>query len=283
MKYGERGVFLLACMRNYRSLRLMRVWRKILSSVVLMGLVWQVSGQVDSARLILIRGQLMNSSTLKPVGHAHVMNINRNLAAVSDTLGKFTIRMKITDTLLITAIGFERRFYNLPAFVTSTTYYPKIYIRETVYPISKVEISSLGNYSQFRDKVSELNIPETREEKLRRETIEQAREAAIASYQIPTGISFHIPSKSDISWKKVQELQEIEKRQMILYSKYNREVIARTSRLRGELLDEFIMFCNQRSWFTPETSAYDIIYQIKVWYKQFMAMKGYGTKSRRQT
>jgi hypothetical protein len=223
---------------------------------------------------IVVTGQLVNSFTLKPVPFAHVVNISHYTGAISDTAGKFTIRMDMLDTLMISAIGYERKIYLLPSYVSGSPYSPKIYLKEMAYSLGEVQISPLGTYSQFKGKVSDLQLPETDEEKLRRETMVEAKEVARENFQIPTGITFRIPTKNDIQWQKVQQLEEIEKRQMILYRKYNREVIARTTHLEGDLLDEFIIFCNQRAWFTPETNSYDIIYQIKIWYKQFMAMKG---------
>ena len=237
----------------------------------------KTSAQVQPAtdrQVITVKGQVVHGSDQKPVPFAHIVNKSRYLGTISDTAGYFIIAMHKFDTLVISAIGFERQEYILPPFVSVSPYHTLVFIRARSYPIDEVEVFILGTWEQFSEKMEKLNLPETEDEKLRRELGETAREVALESYQIPTGISFSLPSRYDASLKKLREIEAMEQRQIALYRKYNREVIARSTGLQGEELDDFIVFCNQHAWFTPETPAYDIIYQIKIWYRQYRILKG---------
>lgn len=143
-------------------------------------------------------------------------------------------------------------------------------MEEISYPLAEVEVFVFGTYDQFKEKVLSLDLPESKTEKLERRLLDEAREVAIGNTEIPRGFSFSLPSKYDISLRKVQELKEVEKRQLELHLKYNRDIIARATGITGEEeLDRFIVFCNERVWFTPKTSLYDILVQIKIWYDLF--------------
>ena len=151
-------------------------------------------------------------------------------------------------------------------------------MREISYPLAEVEVFVFGTYEQFKEKVLSLELPETQTEKLERKLFEEAKEIAIGNTEIPRGFTFSLPSKYDISLRKLQELEKVEERQMELYLKYNREIIARSTGLEGEELDRFIVYCNERVWFTPNTSAYDIIVQIKLWYQQYLEQPAETTR-----
>ncbi len=257
----------------------MKTGRKILKTslmTILLALAGLGSGwaQKDSLDVfITVKGQLLGLKSHEPVSFAHVVNKTRMWGAISDTAGNFSIPMHRYDTLVVSAIGYDREEYLLPAYAGSSPFHTKIFLNERSYPIKEVEVHVLGTWKQFSEKLEGMRLPETKEEKLGREITTEAREIATDAYQIPTGITFSLPSRYNASLQKLKELEAIEARQIILYRKYNREVIARTTGLEGKELDQFIIFCNQRAWFTPDTPAYDIIYQIKVWYRQYTLLQ----------
>jgi hypothetical protein len=252
------------------SLRSARNW--MLMVLLFLLTIAPVRSQVDSLASdpILVKGKLLIEDSSSPVPFAHLVNMNRYWGAISDTAGNFSLYIYPGDTLSITAIGFAPTSYVLPDYVSVTPYNTRIYMQEISYPLAEVEVFVFGTYEQFKEKVLSLELPETRTEKLGKRLFAEAKEIAIGNTEIPRGFSFSLPSKFDISLRKLQELEKVEERQMELYLKYNREIIARTTGFEGEELDRFIIFCNERVWFTPETSAYDIIVQIKIWYSQYL-------------
>ncbi|HDJ33310.1 MAG TPA: carboxypeptidase-like regulatory domain-containing protein [Bacteroidetes bacterium] len=274
MKNTSGDLSLVPCFNREAVAEDMKIRSALYLFLLLAGMGKPAYSQSDTLfPLITVEGQLIGMKSGEPVPFAHIVNKNQVWGTVTDSLGHFTMQMSHMDTLAVSAIGYESQQFVLPIYVSVSPFRTRIFLRERSYPIDEVEVFVLGTWEQFQDKVRKLRVPETEEEELKREIRDEAKEVALEAYEIPTGITFSLPSRYDASLKRLREIEAIEARQILIYRKYNREVIARTTGLTGKELDDFIIFCNQRAWFTPETPSYDIIRQIKYWFRQYLMIK----------
>ncbi|KXB08902.1 hypothetical protein AKJ55_00240 [candidate division MSBL1 archaeon SCGC-AAA382M17] len=232
------------------------------------------SQKMDST--IHFLGTLYDANSYKPIKYAHIINIDNNRATISDTLGNFDIKLKPGDSLMITSIGYQEKFYQYTGEWQKVVF-ENIPLKERIYKISKVEITPWGTYEDFKKRFLNLDIKTPREkvhplvwEDLpeKPEKIEPV-EPGITS---PISLIYNIFSKEGKAKRKYQKLQKKEAREKKIQSKFNREIVGNLTGLEGEKLDRFMEFCNFTDEYILNTKKYFILKRVKLKYKQFMKL-----------
>ena len=221
-------------------------------------------------------GNLYSAESFKPVQYAHIINIKNNRAAISDTLGNFDIRMEPGDSLRISSIGYQQKYYQYPGEWKKVVF-ASIPLKERIYEISEVKITPWGTYEEFKNRFMNLDVETPREQlhplvwdilKEKPEKIEP-NEPGIMS---PVSMIYNIFSKEAKEMRKYEEIQNREARQKIIQSKFNRESVGNLTGLEGKKLDRFMEFCNFTDEYILNTKEYFILENVKKKYKQFMRL-----------
>lgn len=219
-------------------------------------------------------GNLYSAKSFKPIKYAHIININNNRATISDTLGNFDIRLRPGDSLRISSIGYQQKFYQYTGEWENIVF-ERISLKERVYEISEVKITPWGTYEEFKNRFMNLDRETPREQlhplvwdflQERPENVEPI-EPGISS---PVSMIYNIFSKEAKERRKYEELQKQEAREKKIQSKFNRESIGNLTGLKGEKLDRFMEFCNFTDAYILNTKEYFILERVKKKYKQFM-------------
>ena len=115
--------------------------------------------------LVTIQCQLKSYENGTPVAYAHILNNGLNIGTISDSLGFFTIVMRRSDSLYISALGIKESYFSLPGFWPSNYFSGIIPVRQQIYMIDPVTVEGFGNYAQFRQKVISNNQTRKQSEK----------------------------------------------------------------------------------------------------------------------
>ena len=227
----------------------------------------------------------MEEKTLEYVPLVHIYNERTHKTSVSDTGGNFMITVNKGDTLVFSAIGYYFKVvYVTDSLLKKETVFIELLPRK--YEISEARVYALGTYEQFKQKVLALKLPETRTGKLRKYLHELSRKAGkeikykqemdkLAEGQ---AVLFSVPilTPEEIAMIKLKKIIKKEKIQNIIYEKYNREIVADVTGLKGEKLTEFMVFCNFSEEYLLETNQYDIMVRVLEKLEVYKTLKDSG-------
>ncbi len=223
--------------------------------------------------LTTILGNVYNEKNFKPVEFAHVINLDRFNATITDTLGIFRIKVNRGDTLLITSIGYESKRY-----VYDGKYQPYVFesipMEEKLYEISEVEITPWGTYREFKNKFMSLETENPKENihpllwrgiPLRPDTI-IPHEPSIMN---PVSFLYSMFSDEGKEKRKMMEIQKHQIKQQKIEAKYNRELVSEITGLEGKEVKRFMDFCNFTDEYILNTKQYYILKRVKKLYKEY--------------
>ena len=231
-----------------------------------------------------ISGKLLDIENSQAISFVQILNESQRISAISDTTGKFTIRAKPGDTLVFNVIGYLGKY-----IVLEKSYFEKVLdikLKARSYDIAEVEIFGITSYSQFKERLKNLKLPETKTDRLRhnleRSSLEEGKEAKyqLAMKKAAEGgnlIAAPILSAQDIERIKLKELIKEEKIQADIDKKYNRKMVGNLTGLKDLELDEFMLFCKFNLKYLQFASEYDIMVKVLEKFNEFKEMKKKGS------
>lgn len=219
--------------------------------------------------LFYFRGQVISKDGKYPVAMAHIINIDKKWGVVADTSGYFNIWVKPTDTLNISAIGFDYLQYGVPGIIMDSLV--KFYLQNRYYEIPEVSISYLGTYKQFEYKVVNLKLPEIHfhpqiEGIIKHVDFPLVMEPTITS---PASLIYSMFSKDAKSIKKYLKLTENQDEVDEVRERYNEQIIENLTGLIGEEAQEFMKFCNFQDMYILSIDDYNLYSEILLKFKTF--------------
>lgn len=234
-----------------------------------------LSGQNENIgdSLVTIQCQLRSHGEGKPIVYAHILNSGLNIGTTSDTLGFFTIVMRRSDSLYISALGFKESYFSLPGFWPSNHFSGTISVRQKIYMIDPVSVEGFGNYAQFRQKVISSILPKTPAEENMEYIQEITREEAIKYDKVQVGFNFYIKTKEEKSLIKLQKILDHQLKQKIIREKFNEENVGELTGLQGQELKDFMDYCRLSEEFLLNASEYDILFMVKSSYRAYRRNK----------
>jgi hypothetical protein len=112
----------------------MRSWLLLLG---ILGLVYTASAQ----RSVTVVGRIVDDQTGLPVPLAHIINATRNTGAYSDDAGNFRFQMVPTDTLVISAVGYQLRRLTLSGYSSEDLGQLNIRLSQAIKELDPVTIT----------------------------------------------------------------------------------------------------------------------------------------------
>lgn len=263
----------------------MKLLLKISTTICLLAVILPVytqPGHKDSSPNL--KGHIMVEKTLEYVPLVHIYNERTHKTSVSDTDGNFMIKVNKGDTLVFSAIGYYFKVvYVTDSLLKKETVFIELLPRK--YEISEARVYALGTYEQFKQKVLALKLPETRTDKLRKYLHGLSRKLGkeIKFQQemdklAKGGVLFSAPilTPEEIAMIKLKKIKEKEKIQKIIYEKFNREIVADVTGLKGDELTEFMVFCNFGEKYLLKTNQYDIMVRVLEKFEVYKKLKNSG-------
>lgn len=240
--------------------------------------VFSLFGQ-ETDSLFYFRGQVKSKDGKYPVAMAHVINVDKKWGVVADTSGFFNIWVKPSDTLNISAIGFDYIQYGIPGIITDSLV--TIYLKNRYYEIPEVSISYLGTYKEFEYKVVNLKLPEIHinpqiESIIKHVDFPLVVEPAITS---PASLIYSMFSKEAKSIKKYIKLTENQDETDELRERYNEHIIRNLTGLSGEEAYEFMRFCDFQDNYILSIDDYNLYSEILLRFKDFKKINQDSVKS----
>ena len=239
--------------------------------VLLYSLTLSVSAQ-NADSTITLYGKLYDSKDYAPVEFAHVINMNRAGATITDSSGFFQLRIQAGDTLFISCIGYEDARLSIPKY--NPVIFKSIPMNKRTYEISSVEIRPWKTYEDFKKKFMSLKIDDPREDVhplLWQDMPTKPLDPVPHHPTIMNPVSFfyEVFSGERKARMKYNEILSKETKKRKIRSKFNEEIVGDLTGLEGKQLEEFIDFCNFTDEQLLEMNEYEVLQQVKRKYQLF--------------
>lgn len=224
-----------------------------------------------------VRGHLINPDG-NAVQFAHVVNINKYSACISDTAGRFRILMLHSDTVKVSCLGYEITGFSIRNLdidenehvvdIGDIELQPRLYELSTVSVYAERWKSFLYDYEQ---------VPIT-EEPYYVETIENWKKNLIDIHELQelrrgtlgVGISFDFASrKRRKAEQKIAEFKRQEELNQAAYEKYNPSIVAELTGMTKEDATKFIEHFRLNRDFILSKNDYDLYIIINQLYKEY--------------
>jgi hypothetical protein len=224
-----------------------------------------------------ITGTIISSKDNLGIEGAHIINITKKNISISSELGNFSIKSEIGDTLVVSNIN-----YNTKQFVVNTKNQLSILLDPANIQLDEVLVSNLPSTAEdFRKKLIDMpmqdngklvpfgvtpgklmpNIPVIYDERL----------ISDLGYAISNPLKY-TASKLNGSFKekvKYWAIQADLDNSIIRNKKYNRELVATLTGLKGDELTNFINYMKLDEPFIDKSSEYEISERIKEEFEKY--------------
>lgn len=218
---------------------------------------------VSDSSIVHFVGKLTDESG-KIIPFAHIINLRRGYATISDTSGKFRMLVLGRDSIRISAIGFITKFISIRQHhPVNDTLNLHILMEKRIYDLSTVNIYEL-RWQVFKSEFMEVEV-ETDETSERvtiwMNSLFPAGELRMI-FQAARGVGFQFPYTGKAE-KQRRKVAALEKKYNIIQPKFNDELITNLTGLKGEDIYDFINYCNFDEGFLIHSSEYQIIESIQ--------------------
>ncbi len=228
-------------------------------------------------RVYEVRGRLVN-----PDGHgvqfAHVVNINKTSACISDTAGRFRILMLQTDTVKVSCIGYEMTGFSISNLdipeddnvveIGDIELMPRLYELSTVSVYAERWKSFLHDYEQVpvqEDPYYVETIDNWKKNLIDIRELQELRRGTLG-----VGISFDFQTrKRRKAEQKIAEFQRQEELNEAAYKKYNPSIVADITGMSHDDATKFIQHFKLDRDFILSRNDYDLYLIITQLYKEY--------------
>lgn len=238
--------------------------------ILLLSCFSSLRGQ-DSTQYVNFR--VVNEYSGVPVVMAHVINITKYEATISDLLGYLRIPFRLGDTITISSLGyFKREIINFGQFKFDSIFF-SIKLKPRSYIIKELKFTWFSNYESFLKGFLNLNLPITKEEKdiIRINDFFARSIRKLDLKNLPSATS---GGSFGLDWLAKQNIEldkklEKESRQRAIEKKFSAEIVEALTGLKGSEVYWFMDYCGFKEDYLLKASDYEIRISILDKYKMY--------------
>lgn len=212
-----------------------------------------------------LEGKLLSESDSLPIQYAHVINSDKKAFAVTDPMGKFTIKAGIGDTLEFSSIGYEKKLF---AIGFSKEDLLVFYIKQADYVLNDIII--YGDTSRLRGFLEPSRSPYLKPRK--KTTFEDELKYSTPSFNglSATGLFTALANQFNDRFQQMKKLDGILKEEQKKYQyEYllqerlpNSFVIKHSSLLENEI-EDFLTFWHPSTYILEHSNDYALIRELR--------------------
>jgi hypothetical protein len=252
--------------------------------------LFSYSSNAQSDNQILLAGKIINQENNEYVAFANMYINNTRMGVMAEESGMYRIRVHAGDSIRVTVMGYEDKIIKISPSVKNDSY-KDIYLKPISYMLADVDVLNLGTWEEFKQDFIHMKIEKTETEKLTEKLCQSLGLAVRKDMKdnpiFPTGSGIGISLGKPYA-QRVKERREAyaraEKKNRILASKYNAEIVAKIiGEKKQERIDLFMVYVNTHTFFNSETPEKEIIIAIKDLYSDFIHLFPKENTAKRDT
>jgi hypothetical protein len=236
---------------------------------------------VFSQERIIFRGKIVDLVTYQPLENACIHNLSSGLMTFSNTAGDFSMLLTSHDTLAISRVGYEMDIFILTDSLRDTKGRVTIKLLMKSIMLRNVTVYAAKPYPLFikdlvkatpqkKIDVPGMEIPTEERANYNRDNGNLLKGTPLASPITYLYDRFSRKAKIDRMYANLVSNQE---EVMRLAQKYNPEIVQRITKLEGEKLEEFMLYCSFTYYTLATSSDWEIEQMIAKKYFQYRQEK----------
>ncbi len=225
---------------------------------------------------IEIIGEILDPESNEAVPYVHVVNLRTNQGFVSNTEGRFWIKMAKDDTLMFSAIGFEKYHFTLKENVTTNKLVVTVELRHSTLELETVKIFAFKDEHALKRALINADVPlEDKNTGLRIPGVKTYRSAENGGLAIggPLTALGNLFSKEHKEQKKLMEVSSDYDFQKMIRAKYNETIVMEVTGIPEDKVEDFMKFCKIEDSFISRSSDYEITMVIQKCFADFTALE----------
>lgn len=251
---------------------------KVLSFLLFLLLSWafMAHGQAklpENEQKTTIKGEVINKESGERIPYVHVIDKTTNQGTSTDQLGRFEIRINKTDTLIFSAVGFDKDTLLLSEMEVNVDGISQILLSPSTLELAPIEVFAYKDEAAFKQAILDLKLPEENSHNIiipgasTGPPKDLTGKFALAS---PLTAVQNLFSKEAKELRKYQEVLKNYPQQKLIREKYNRQVVEEITGLKDDALNDFMLFCNVSDDFIIKANEYEIVLAVNKCYKDFL-------------
>ena len=266
---------------------------------LLLVLVLAICGWQSSAQnpLINVSGKVIDEDSLSPIPAVYIYVPDRDIGAITNENGFFSITIQVTDTLVFSAVNYQSQSYVLPDSLRKGRPYIEVRLPIRIIRLDPIVVKGHLNPSAVRRYLDNINekrkdenppniyrnrpqsepktTPEGREHTVSLGTSTKP-EGGAALEGVLTGLA-NLFNKRAQQQKRIAALLKARQNreaqqayQEFIDSKFNQDIVAEATGLEGRQLEAFLEYCNLSNDFIYNATEYELLAAIFARYYRFM-------------
>jgi hypothetical protein len=230
-----------------------------------------VSSYRAFAQQLQLNGYILSIETNTKIPLANILNLSTNQRFIGSRQGLIKVKTSPTDTITITAIGFEKLTLGVATLIPENNLDTiEIYMRPIAYQLKDVTFI-YGNHK--RDSIAQLAAEFLKSDPLMN-NYDRILNRDQGSMMSPLTAMWNEYSKAGQDMKHFEEFMRHAELLKQVNVRYNKKSIKRATNLEDEYLDDFFLFCNINRAFVLNSSDYDLILAVRECADRFKKTKG---------
>ena len=232
-----------------------------------------------------IKGRITNGETKAPMVSAHIINLNRVTATMTNSSGQYRIKVNENDTLYFSYVGFQ----SVKLRVTPETMKGNdldIEMFELPIELGEVQIKPYQLIGVLE--VDSKNVPINKYEHIKIAGLPQTFETGAPLphvYDTPLDAVFHpvdflyeMFGSKPKQLRRLKQLRSEDQIRDILEEKANREVLMEYLKIDQDQLNSLLNYCHYSEYFIKNASDLQVIEAVLDCYENYKAVHSGSTK-----
>lgn len=214
-----------------------------------------------------VSGQLLDSASAEPLPFAHVSNYSSERSTVTSSNGYFQIPAEPGDTLVFSIVGYETLGWVVDDSWRDGQKKVKLPL-DTVF-LDDVIISDIPPEAIFKQRIVDYQpedttfwyygMPKPVEKGPDPMLLEKNVNNPLFAVTHPADFLYHKFSKREKERRKYHKIVQQQSRRQIAYEKFSRDWVGEMTDLEGDVLTDFIHYCDYSLEYLEKTPKYLIL------------------------
>ncbi len=214
------------------------------------------------------KGKVVNDEG-NAISFAHIIDLRRGHATISDTSGRFQLPVMRNDSIRISAIGYQVKYVSLRRYIpVKDSIKLTVVMKKKIYDLATVDIYQI-RWQVFKAEFMETEVEEDKTAKnikIWMNSLFPEGELRMLYQSGRVGFTIPYTSKDEKQRKKVKSM---ERKFNIIQPKFNDKLITELTGLEGEDIKDFIDYCNFQEGFLLYATEYEIAEAIQNKWEQY--------------
>jgi len=210
--------------------------------------------------MVNVKGQVIDELTKEAVGYVQVINMRIRGGTMTDANGNFSVQADPMDTLTFKSLNYIDKKVPVSSIINTENGVAKITISPTRILLGQVEVEGSGPKVNMNGiKVGKsVSVPV----ELRSDYFASKPKTLTALTKPLSFMSYYL-SKDEKEKRTALTAIHSEKDWQILSLVYNKDVIQKVSGFEGDVLEDFMLYCNAFNSLPINASTYDVEKRIR--------------------